>query len=62
MKKDVNELIELYKIINQADDFDEIWDPEEMTMKNLRKTLSDGDINIGGFFDSMFNKNILILI
>ena len=44
------ELIELYKIINQADDFDEMWNPEEMTYENFKGTLNDGGENYWGDF------------
>jgi hypothetical protein len=44
------ELIELYKIINQADDFDEMWNPEEMTYENFKRNLNEGGEKYWGDF------------
>jgi hypothetical protein len=66
-KERYEDLIELYKIMNQANDFDEMWNPEEITMDNFKGLLVDGGDNFWGDFLSLsliketLNINIIML-
>ena len=61
-----NEIIEIYKIIKEADDFDEIWDPNEMTYEMFKSILIQGGNNFGRFLilnllKEYLNINMIIL-
>ena len=44
------QLIEIYKIMNQADDFYESWEPEEMTIDKFKNILIEGGNEYWGDF------------
>ena len=66
-KERYEDIIELYKIMNQANDFDEIWNPEEITMEDFKEILVEGGNNFWGDFLSLsliketLNINIIML-
>mgnify|MGYP005627923153 FL=1 len=45
-----DEIIEVYKVIHSADDFEENWNPETMTFDIFKSTLLDGGDNFWGDF------------
>ena len=62
-----NELIEFYKIMNCADDFDEEWDPEKMTIQKFKELIIRGGNEYWGDFlmvnliKEYLNINLIIL-
>tara|TARA_Y100001935_G_C17304750_1_gene511544 strand:+ start:343 stop:1083 length:741 start_codon:yes stop_codon:yes gene_type:complete len=44
------ELIEVYRIINDANEFEEDWDPQKMTMETFKKILIEGGNDFWGDF------------
>lgn len=62
-----NEIIELYKIINEANDFEESWNPNDMTYENFKIILNEGGNGYWGDFLTLslikeyLNINVVIL-
>ena len=62
-----NNIIEIYKILNNTDDFDEIWDPNETSFKDFKELLIEGGDNYWGdslildFLKEYLNINIVVL-
>ena len=62
-----NELIEFYKIFKEVDDFDEDWDPNQMTMETFKEILIKGgdeywgDFLIVNLIKEYINMNLIIL-
>ena len=60
-------IITIYQIMQEADDFDEGWEPDKMTFELFKKTLHDGGNNYWGDFITLMlikeylNINIIIL-
>ena len=44
------ELIEVYRIINDANEFEEDWDPQKMTIETFKKILIEGGNDFWGDF------------
>ena len=66
-KERYEELIEVYRIINDANEFEEDWDPQKMTIETFKKILIEGGNDFWGDFLTLslikeyLNINIIIL-
>jgi len=62
-----NEIIDIYKILKDADDFDEDWDPYEIDFEKFKEILLEGGNNYWGdniiinILKEKLNINIIIL-
>ena len=62
-----NTIIEVYRILKDTDDFDEVWDPELTSFEDFKKILKEGGDNYWGdslildFLKEYLNLNIVIL-
>jgi len=62
-----NEIISIYKILNDSNDFDECWDPESMTFEGFKEKITEGGNEYWGdnilinLLKETLNINIFIL-
>ena len=62
-----NDIIEIYRILNESDDFEEIWDPDSITFEDFKSLLKEGgneywgDFFILNLLKEYLNINIIIL-
>lgn len=62
-----NEIIEIYKIMNDSDDFEENWNPHETSFSDFKKLINEGGNNFWGDFlmlnliKEYLNYNIIVL-
>ena len=45
-----NDIIEIYRILNESDDFEEIWDPDSITFEDFKSLLKEGGNEYWGDF------------
>jgi len=62
-----NTIIEVYRILKETDDFEEVWDPDVKTFEDFKKILKEGGDNYWGdslildFLKEYLQLNIIVL-